>query len=338
MNIRKNVFLLVIITLSVIVTGIAFSKNKQLRNVKGAETYNPGPKVKATWVWESPVKMADQQIRDTIDNAKKRNITLIYLFTEDYMTIIRDQDIRSRLKRQELFNNKIQTFLNYAKEKDISVEALGGAPDWANYENKNLPITLLKYVINYNRDAKHTVKFAGVHYDLEFYGQEGFADNRKDLSINFIKLVRQLVFIKNFHRADDLQLSFDVPPWINNVQRVVPPVYYKGKTATVYEHMLAILNSTKSSIVLMSYRDHVAGSNGITQISKDCIDLAEKYKNTKILIGIETSNNGTSSTTFFGGTLAKVNEAQNQVTSYFSNKTMYSGVAIHSLSSYMKMQ
>ncbi len=333
---KINSFIPILVLLA-LVTGIFFMNQKKEEGTQlGTTVISALPEKyrNGAWVWESPKSLNEEKVKEMLDFAKDKNIQVIYLFIEDYLSIIEDPKVKDKTVEVEEFNSKVKTIIALANERDIEVEALAGDVNWADSSHKYIAPTFVDYVLDFNSKASEDEKFVGIQFDIEFYNKENFKKDKVTSTKDFLSLVSSL---SSKVKGNNIQIGFAVPYWVGSEGGVAPKVIFNKKEKTVLEHMLDILRDTNSYLVLMSYRNHATGNNGSIEISQKAIDLADK-STVHIYIGQETEKNEVKSITFYGMNQSELHKSAEEIASAFSNSKSFSGISIHTLTGYKSLK
>lgn len=260
---------------------------------------------KGTWIWDSNIIKQDQD--KIISFAKTKGMTSIYLQV--------DKDIDPAI---------YEDFIRKTKSEGIQVEALEGRPEWA-YRSKQEDIQkFIAWVKAYNSSVGPEARFAGLHFDIEPYGLSEWTKDKKAILESWMDNMR---LIEKETKGSDLKIAIDVPYWLNTVN--VP-----GKNYSMSAWMLEKFDC----LVIMNYRNHALGSNGIVENAQTMLREASTLKK-KVVIAVETLKSKEGPRVSFYSMSNEVMEkelqsAHNQLAHYAS----YAGFAIHDFKSWQDMK
>jgi len=260
---------------------------------------------KGTWIWDSQVIVRDSD--KAISFAKERNVTTIYLqINTDMAPAIYESFVRS------------------AKEQGIQVEALEGRPEWAYKKNQDKIKKFIAWVSAYNASVEAEARFAGLHFDIEPYR---LSEWKKDNKVLLEGWMDNLRLIEKETKGNDLKITMDVPYWLNTIK--VPGTDYS---------MSAWLLEKFDCLVIMNYRNHAVGKNGIVENAQAMLREASTLKK-QIVIAVETVKSSEGPRTSFYAMSNEAMEkelqaAHNQLTRYAS----YAGFAVHDFKSWQVMK
>ncbi|TQR41757.1 copper amine oxidase N-terminal domain-containing protein [Paenibacillus popilliae] len=260
---------------------------------------------KGTWIWDSQVIVRDSD--KAISFTKERNVTTVYLqINTDMAPAIYESFVRS------------------AKEQGIQVEALEGRPEWAYKKNQDKIKKFIAWVSAYNASVEAEARFAGLHFDIEPYR---LSEWKKDNKVLLESWMDNLRLIEKETKEDDLKITMDVPYWLNTIK--VPGTDYS---------MSAWLLEKFDCLVIMNYRNHAVGKNGIVENAQAMLREASTLKK-QIVIAVETAKSAEGPRTSFYSMSNEAMEkelqaAHNQLTRYAS----YAGFAVHDFKSWQVMK
>lgn len=260
---------------------------------------------KGTWIWDSNIIKQDQD--KIISLAKMKGVTSIYLQV--------DRDIDSAI---------YEGFIRKTKSEGIQVEALEGRPEWA-YKSKQEDIQkFIAWVKAYNSSVGPEASFSGLHFDIEPYALSEWTKDNKTILESWMDNMR---LIEKETKGSGLNIAIDVPFWLNTIH--VP-----GKDYSMSAWMLEKFDC----LVIMNYRNHALGSNGIVENAQAMLREASTLKK-KVVVAVETLKSKEGPRVSFYSMNSEVMEkelqsAHNQLAHYAS----YAGFAIHDFKSWQDMK
>ncbi|MEC0256748.1 copper amine oxidase N-terminal domain-containing protein [Paenibacillus lautus] len=260
---------------------------------------------KGTWIWDSNIIKQDQDI--IISFAKMKGVTSIYLQV--------DRDIDPAI---------YEGFIRKTKSEGIQVEALEGRPEWA-YKSKQEEIQkFIAWVKAYNSSVGPEASFSGLHFDIEPYALSEWTKDNTTILESWMDNMR---LIENETKGSGLKIAIDVPFWLNTIN--VP-----GKDYSMSAWMLEKFDC----LVIMNYRNHALGSNGIVENAQAMLREASTLKK-KVVVAVETLISKEGPRVSFYSMSSEVMEkelqsAHNQLAHYAS----YAGFAIHDFKSWQDMK
>ncbi|MBB3128259.1 hypothetical protein FHS19_002913 [Paenibacillus rhizosphaerae] len=260
---------------------------------------------KGTWIWDSNILKQDQD--HIINFAKVKGVTSIYLQV--------DRDIDPAT---------YEAFIRKTKSEGIQVEALEGRPQWAKKSAQEDIQQFIAWVKAFNSSVGPEASFTGLHFDIEPYGLSEWTTDNKTIMESWMDNLR---LIEKETKGSGLNIAIDVPYWLNTIK--VP-----GKDYSMSAWMLEKFDS----LVIMNYRNHASGGNGIVENAQAMLREATTL-NKKIVIAVETvkSNEGPRVSFYSMSSDAmdkELQSAHNQLAHYAS----YAGFAIHDFNNWQVMK
>lgn len=258
---------------------------------------------KATWLWHtSQIGEKPQEILSFLD---AHHVDTLYLQIHAGMP-------------QEIYRQ----FIQQAGQLGIEVYALDGAPHWA-IEQKPV-LDFFDWLEDYQSRSEKSERFAGVHLDVEPYilGQ---------WSTDYQKTVDSYQDMVLFAAAESdslgMEFSLDMPFWFD--QRLYHNPYGEG---ILSEWLI----DQADSVTIMAYRNKANGRNGMIRLAQSEVDYAESAGK-RIRVAAETGKSSEGAHLSFYGMDDNYMEEQLKMTEQAFNHTdSFSGLAIHSLESWMK--
>lgn len=260
---------------------------------------------KGTWIWDSSILKQDQD--QIINFAKMKGVTSIYLQV--------DRDMDPAI---------YESFIRKAKSEGIRVEALEGRPEWANKSKQEDIQKFIAWVKTYNSSVSPEASFAGLHFDIEPYSLSGWTKDNKTILESWMNNLR---LIEKETKGSGLKIAMDVPYWLNTIK--VPGKDYS---------MSAWLLEKFDCLVIMNYRNHALGNNGIVENAQAMLREASTLKK-QVVVAVETAKSSEGPRISFysmssGAMEKELQSAHNQLTRYAS----YAGFAIHEFKSWQDMK
>ncbi len=285
----------------------------------------------AAWVWKSPDSLSPVEVEELLSYAEKEKINTLYFDISKFLEIAEETNAKSRQQKTEVFNQAVKTLLTKARQHHISIEALAGGTNWANYSHEYIPPLLVDYVFNFNQENPE-IKFDGIQFDIEFYTQEDFKNSRDSYTADFLRTVDSLtqkIDEYNLKADHKVKLGFAIPFWLDGPHGGVS-----------LEPLLDRLNKTKFSYVaVMAYRNSPAGRDGTISLVSDILNYTDNNaQNVSVVVGQETDVGESPKTTFYYLSKKDLKKAVEVITKNFKSYKTFSGIAIHHLYSYQKLK
>ncbi|HEX5429903.1 MAG TPA: hypothetical protein VFX17_02360 [Patescibacteria group bacterium] len=294
----------------------------------------------SAYFWESSDYFSNQNLDEFLNFTQSQGINSIYLSVDEYVDITEIKNVNSRNEKLSTYDNYLNNFLTEAGRNGIKVYALSGNKDWASKDLNYIPKMITDYVISYNNNPTHNIKFAGLNFDIEPYSLNNFDTQKVKILTDYLNLASWMVDrIKN-STQNNLSLGFSVPYWFDNENGTVPDFVWSdnGKKAVGY-HLMDILNKLQNSFLsIMDYRNFTGGMDGSIQHAEDEIRYADvNAKNVKIIIAQETTKQDIAKTSFYGKSRTELKLAAVDISNYFVKDPSFGGIAIHQLLSYKSL-
>lgn len=304
-----------------------------------SDTFPAGYEI-GVWLWKSPDEISSEEMDGLLTKARRDGFTTMYVDIGKYIDIT-EGDKKSRVANLSKFTAANKEFITKAQAANISIQALAGSTDWSRESHSYIPTELLDYVELYNRQNPDA-RFVGIQYDIEFYRQSGFSENKVERSIEFLGLTRDLVdrvTKSDIFRANNFTIGFAVPFWLEGKNDTLPYVVWQERNGRFVEHFLNTLDDGRNTyIAIMAYRDTPYGQNGVMNLVSEEFDYIEKNTtNVRIIVGQETGVSEGKGTTFYGMSSKDLKKSINEVANEYQGYRAMSGFAIHDLYSYEEL-
>lgn len=262
---------------------------------------------KATWIWDSRLIESESGRDEILQFAHDHHVNAIYL------QINRD-----------VSPDAYGAFIRSAARADIRVEALAGRPEWALATSRESVRPILAWVRQYQMSVPPEERFAGWHLDMEPYLLREWTTNRQPVLEEWINTVQWLGEEMN---GSGLGIVFDIPYWLHQVKA-------PGTEAS----MSAWLLEQSDGVVIMNYRNHARGNNGIIDNAGAILD--EAYAQGKqVLIAVETAPNAESErTSFYVKGVRLMEQELRTAHSELTGHAAYGGMAIHDYRSWAALE
>jgi len=249
-----------------------------------AQSYNFG-----TWWWDNELDT------DTyLSYAIKNNVTEIYFCDWN-------------------FDENTTKFLTKCNENNIKVYLLDGHYKWLTNDIKREKLfEKLNNFLNYQNN--NSIKFAGVHLDIEPHQDPNFDINRYDLIYKLIELMHNLD-----EKYPDIEFHYDIPFWLND------EIAFNDENKPAYKHIIDIADK----VTIMSYRD---SAEKIYSVAKEEIEYAKSI-NKQLNLSVETSENEDNITFFEEGKTilnTELEKIRKQIPENF-------GISIHHIKSWYEL-
>jgi len=236
----------------------------------------PGPR--AIWIWEGEsyaMLERDAAARTALAFLQDKSIGTAYLYADAYerRSLIADQPGRYR------------ALLRRMHAAGLRVYALLGS-GYLHTERYLLPAhrreaqAMLQRVLDYQAAAAPAERFDGISLDIEPHILDAWSTRKMELLGDFLDMSDALMRQKNAV-VPGLPMGPAIPFWYDGI-----PIEWKGKRRAMNEHVQDLYDY----VVLMDYRDHAAGGDGLIGHAQDELDYGS-HIGKPVVIGIETAPN-----------------------------------------------
>jgi len=264
------------------------------------------PLVKATWLWDAELIVSEPE--QVLRFSQNRGLNTLYVQIDPG---IPEAQYRS-------FNRE-------AKERGISVYALGGEPGWALPEGWGPLRDWVRWVRHFNGSSAENERFAGLHLDMEPYLLPQWKTGRTALVDDWMNAISLYTVAA---KEAGLSAGADLPFWLDQISTV------KGVKRPLSAWMLEQLDD----ITLMSYRDQAGGSGGIAGIVRSRLSEAEKLGK-HVVVGVETNPSTEGDhVTFYRHSRRELEAQLNRLASLLNGEPGFGGYAVHDYSGWKKMK
>ncbi len=260
----------------------------------------------STWLWDTNQIVTNRA--ETLQFLENKQVSHVYLQINRSINV-----------------NHYKQFIQEAAARQIKVYALDGAPEWG--PSSKAFTNFLDWVTAYQASAAEGEKFSGIHLDVEPYLTSQWTTNYSGAVLKY-----QNVILSAATMAKSLGIPFaaDIPFWFDEMN--VKNKYGKGNLAEW------VITNT-SEVTIMAYRDKAVGPNGIIELAKYEMNLAESL-NKEVTIAVETMNLGSSDgfLTFYEEGQSVMEQELSLVSDAYKDYSSFKGVAVHHVGSWMELQ
>ncbi|QMV41269.1 copper amine oxidase N-terminal domain-containing protein [Cohnella cholangitidis] len=259
---------------------------------------------KGTWIWDAG--LIEKERDRILSFASEQDVTAIYLHV--------NRDIAPAV---------YEDFVRRATERQIRVEALAGRPEWALTTNRAPIKSFISWTLQYNASVGEEARFDGLHFDIEPYLLADWQTNSKRILEQWIHNLR---WIEQEAEGSGLKMTMDVPYWLPDMK--VPDTDYS---------LSAWLLEKFDCLVIMDYRNHALGNNGIVDNAHDILREASAL-NKQAIVAVETAKSLEGDRVSFYAKSAEYMEQELQTAHReLSQFAGYAGMAIHDYKSWAAM-
>ncbi len=175
-----------------------------------------------------------------------------------------------------------------AADLGIRVEALDGEKSMALSQNQEHTLAVLRAILDLNATMPKGKRFVGLHYDIEPYLLEDWADPARRTQImsdllDYYTKARELI-----RESDpDMTLACDIPFWFDtptSEDGLPLALEFAGQTKPIQQHIQDLCDY----VGIMSYRTTAVGPNSITEIVENEVAYAQSIGKT-VCPAVETA-------------------------------------------------
>lgn len=258
---------------------------------------------KTTWLWHTS-QIVDKP-NALIDFMDKNKVSTVYLQVN-----------------ANISDDIYQQFIRKAGEHNIAVHALDGAPHWAT-DPKSVQ-KFFRWVENYQSISGKTEQFAGIHLDVEPYILPTWGSDLQKIVEGYQRNIR---YAAGESALLGLHFGIDIPFWFDKT------FYINAMGEGVLSEWLI---DQSDSVNVMAYRNKSKGRNGIISLSQSEVDYASATGK-ELRVAVETSKSSEGDyLSFFGKNNKYMDKQLKEAEQSFGHSEGFSGIAVHSLESWMK--
>jgi hypothetical protein len=279
------------------------------------------------WVWMPPSMMSVADMQQAVNEAAANHFNAIYITLDDYFPIS-----ESGTAAITAYEQTLTTFLSFAAQKNIAVDAEAGSRSWGQNPETIPAAEIILFVTTYNQS--HAVKFRGVQLDIEPYLFPNYETKQPEVLANYVSLINK---IEPEAAAVNLPLTIVLPYFFDQQAQWTPQITVDGVTNYTYNHILRILNrAPKNRIIIMAYRNTAGGLGGSIAISKSEIASADATR-VRVIIAQETGPVTPNYVTFAGLTRGDLATQAANIENAFANDISFGGIAVDYLTPFLNL-
>lgn len=256
---------------------------------------------RAVWLWESNLIQDDTEVEEFLSFAESNDINTVY-------TLI-DRDMGFTV---------FQDFIEQCTAAGIAVEALMGQSEWIIGEGDPTLEHELTWLEQYQGNSTSTTAFAGIHFDVEPWGLDGWTANEETYTATLQTIVTQ---ITSLGQTLGLPVAADLPYWADTVNCTSTT----GAIQTLDAWMLEQLDTA----TFMTYRNTATELLDIATSVLEAGNSAGK----PVWLAVETVDAADALLiSYFGKTLSVLSEDLVTVHTAATTYSSFAGIAIHDYS------
>lgn len=281
------------------------------------------PSPRAIWMWEQDawaMLKSPAQASDKIAFLKRQGIGTLYLYADAHA------DENLLLDQPKLYGQLITQL----HRQGVQVHALLGS--WPLHterlilpENRARALLMVQRVLDYNQQAAPQARFDGINLDIEPHVMEDWSARRQEYLQMFLSLSEAWMALKR-QMNQTLQIGPAIAFWLDGIR-----VQHAGRTRPASEHLQDIYDH----VVLMDYRDHAHGPDGILSHAENELAYGRRIGK-KVWLGIETSPSEIRKLSFDHLSPAQMENELRLVQEALTDEPAWGGFVIHHYSSYRR--
>ena len=279
------------------------------------------PLSKAIWVWEQDTYAALEnpaQAQDMVRFLKRRGVDTLYLYADA-------QGGRNLLVSQPQLYARLLAQLH---REGFQVHALLGS--WPLHteryilpEQRGPALQMVQRVLDYNQAAATEARFDGINLDIEPHVLDDWSSRREEYLQMFLNVSEAWMALKR-QMNQTLQIGPAIAFWLDGIE-----VSHAGRRKPASEHLQDIYDH----VVLMDYRDHAHGPDGLLSHAQDELAYARKIGK-RVMLGVETAPNEIQKLSFNHLRPAQMAHELQQVQQALAGEPAFGGWVVHHYSSY----
>jgi hypothetical protein len=276
---------------------------------------------RAIWMWEEDswaMLKSPEQARDKISFLKRQDIDTIYLYADAYA------DENLLVNQPQLYAQLIDLL----HREGLKVHALLGS--WHLHteryilpENRGKALKMVQRVLDYNQQAPSSARFDGINLDIEPHVLDDWSSRRVQYLQMFLSVSEAWMALKR-RMNQTLKIGPAIAFWLDGII-----VTHAGQTKPASEHLQDIYDH----VVLMDYRDHAHGPDGILSHAMDELAYGRRIGK-PVWLGIETSPNEIRKISFDHLSPKQMENELSLVRQALINEQAFAGFVIHHYGSY----
>lgn len=245
------------------------------------------------WEWR-PVDSSWTALLDGLSGAGTVGATQM---TVDLTRVVDISEIPDRAERtaaDSAFRRRLADYTATSATRGMSVSAVVGTPGWASADTLYVAETVTDWVRDFNSTQPRAQRLTALEIDVEPWVLPQWQTNRRrSLTVDWLRFIdRMRTELRALPAAEQLPLRVDVPFWLDG-SGAPAAVRYAGKTMTPTEHVLRLLDYRGvpgNAVVVMAYRDSVAGANGSASLmAEEFAMAAARSGRVGVVIGQDTA-------------------------------------------------
>ena len=231
----------------------------------------------AVYEWHNAGDLSPTAVQRRLRFLRANGFGTVYLEIGNYLKAadLSPED-PARQTRMDSIRRQIRRFVATATGYGLSVQALGGGPNWFGNDRRYLGQLLVELVGSYNTGVADNERLKGIHLDLEPYTLPGWLDDDV-VEVNLVEYLTTIQGIIDTYRSEldrpanrGLQLGFAIPFWLDGRGDAPGPVEFGEATKPAAYHLIDLISDLRGAyLVVMAYRDFTRTSDGSIAHARD---------------------------------------------------------------------
>lgn len=294
----------------------------------------------AVYEWHNAGDLAPTEVQRRLRFLRANGFRTVYLEIGNYL----DAADAADEERLGGIRHQMRRFVATATGYGLSVQALGGGPNWFGDDRRYLGQLLVELVGDYNTRVGRSERFRGVHLDLEPYTLPGWLhpDHVEDNLSEYLTTIEGIVdtYRSELGRSANrgLQLGFAVPFWFDAAGDAPGPVDFAGATKPAVHHLIDLIADLPGAyLVVMSYRNFTRTSDGSIAHARDEFRYAAMVgARSGLIVGQQYGPApGEPHTTFNGQPRSVFRRAAAEIALAFRRYPQFRGLAVDDIDAFM---
>jgi hypothetical protein len=294
----------------------------------------------AVYEWHNAADLVPTEVHRRLRFLRANGFHTVYLEIGNYLEAaeLEDEELLAGIRRQ------MRRFVATATRYGLSVQALGGGPNWFGDDRRYLGQLLVELAGDYNTRVDRSERLRGVHLDLEPYTQPGWLDDDV-VEDNLFEYLTTIEGIVGTYRSEldepanrGLQLGFAVPFWFDGVGDVPGPVDFDDATKPAIHHVIDLIADLPGAyLVVMSYRNFTRTSDGSIAHARDEFRYAAMVgARSGLIVGQQYGlSPGEPTTTFHGQPRWVFRRAAAEIAVAFRRYPQFRGLSVDDIDAFM---
>lgn len=291
-----------------------------------AQALSPPPQLssaQAIWMWEEDsyrMLESPKQTTDKLNFLKGQGIATLYLYADAHQG-------RNWLLEQP---KRYARLIEQLHAHGIQVHALLGS--WPLHteryifpENRHLALQMVQRVLDYNQQASNEARFDGINLDIEPHVLEGWSSQREVYLQQFLQVSEAWMALKR-RMNQNIQIGPAIAFWLDGIA-----VRHAGVLKPASQHLQDIYDH----VVLMDYRDHAHGPDGILSHAQDELQYGQRIGK-PVWLGVETSPSEIQKLSFNHLNPLQMKRELSAVQQALRDSPAFAGFVIHHYGSYRR--